>query len=291
MADVMAKGITAASILNRYIAEIGDDVLHLAGRLVIALLIIFIGFKIIKHIQKIMKSLFARSSIDPALETFLTSAVNISLKMLLIFIAVSELGVATSSIIAILGSAGIALGLSLQGSLSNIAGGVILLLMKPFKIGDYIYEGGTSNEGFVEAIGIMYTKLRTTDNRSILIPNGQLSSESIINAYGKESRQEDITVGVPYEESIDRIRNVLQEVIDEEEAVIRFQPMEIFVNDFKDSFVEMRIRFWVRTPDYWKCRWRTLENIKRKFDQNGISVPYNQLDVKIRAEGPASGPQ
>ncbi len=288
MADVMAKGVTVAGVLNRYIAEIGDDVLHLVGRIIIALLIIFIGFKFIKHIQKIMKSIFARSPIDPALETFLTSAVNIGLKMLLIFVAVNELGVATSSIIAILGSAGIALGLSLQGSLSNIAGGVILLLMKPFKIGDYIYVGGSDHEGFVEAIGIMYTRLRTTDNRSILIPNGQLSSDSIINASGKESRQEDITVGVPYEESIDRIREVLQEVIDEEEAVIRFQPMEIFVNNFKDSFVEMRIRFWVKTPDYWKCRWRTLENIKRKFDQNGISVPYNQLDVKIRTDGPDS---
>jgi len=286
MQEVMAKTGTAARIINKYIEELGDDALHLVTRILIAALILVVGFRIIKHVLKVIRRIMERANVDVTLKTFLISALNIGLKVILVFIAVNELGVTTSSIIAILGSAGIALGLSLQGSLSNIAGGVILLLMKPFAVGDYIYEDASGHDGYVEAIGIMYTRLRTHDNKSIMIPNGQLSAASITNTSSKESRQEDITVGIPYDEDIDKVRAALFEVIDAEEAVIRFQPMEVFVNDFKDSYVEMRIRFWVKTEDYWKCRWRTLENIKKKFDEIRVPIPFNQLDVTLKGDQP-----
>ncbi len=286
MEQVMAKTSTLARIINKYIEEMGDEALRLATRILIAILILVVGFRIIKYVLKAVSRLLTRANVEVTLETFLLSALNIGLKVIIVFIAISEVGVTTSTIIAIMGSAGIALGLSLQGSLANIAGGVILLLMKPFTVGDYIYEDSSSHEGYVEAIGIMYTRLRTTDNKSVLIPNGQLSSSSITNVSMKESRQEDITVGIPYDEDIDRVRKALYEVIDAEEAVIRFQPMEVFVNDFKDSQVEMRIRFWVKYDDYWKVRWRTLENIKKKFDEIRVPIPFNQLDVTLKGEQP-----
>ncbi|MBR5047169.1 MAG: mechanosensitive ion channel [Eubacterium sp.] len=282
MEDLMTKGVNFTQVLNNYIEKFSDGALDLLVKILVAVLILFIGFRLIRHIVKLCKTVFQKSKMDPALETFLLSTINIGLKVIIIFVAITEIGVATSSVIALLGSAGLAIGMSLQGSLSNIAGGVILLFMKPFDIGDYIQEHASGFEGFVESIGIMYTRLRTTDNRSIHVPNGKLSSDSIVNISHRDSRQEDIRVGVGYDADIKVVRDALQEVIDNEEAVIRFQPMEVFVNDFKDSCIEMRIRFWVKTDDYWKCRWRTLENIKLKFDEYGIDIPFNQLDLHIK---------
>ena len=282
MEDLMTKGVSFANIINKYIEKFSDGALDLVVRIVIACLILFIGFRCIRYIVRFSKTVFQKSKMDPALESFLLSTINIGLKVIIIFVAITEIGVATSSVIAILGSAGIAVGLSLQGSLANIAGGVILLFMKPFDIGDYILEHASGYEGFVESIGIMYTKLRTNDNRTIHIPNGKLSSDSIVNVSHKEFRQEDITVGIDYDENIQRVREVLLEMIDDEEALIRYQPIEVFVNNFKDSYIEIRIRFWVKTENYWKCRWRTLENIKDVFDKNGITIPFNQLNVIMR---------
>ncbi len=282
MEDLMTKGVSFASIINNYIEKFSNGALDLVVRILIACLILVIGFRVIKHVVRISKKVFQKSRMDPALESFLLSTINIGLKVIIIFMAITEIGVATSSVIALLGSAGIAVGLSLQGSLGNIAGGVILLFMKPFQIGDYILEHATGREGYVESIGIMYTKLRTKDNKAIYVPNGKLSSDSIVNEFQKEFRQEDITVGIDYDENIQRVREVLLAMIDEEEAVIRFQPIEVFVNDFKDSSIEMRIRFWVKAEDYWDCRWRTLENIKNVFDDNGITIPFNQLTIISR---------
>ena len=282
MEDLMTKGVSFANIINNYIEKFSDGALDLLVRVLIAALILFIGFRFIKHIVKLSRTVFKKSKMDPALEGFLLSTINIGLKVIIIFVAITEIGVATSSVIALLGSAGLAIGMSLQGSLSNIAGGVILLFMKPFEIGDYILEHASGYEGYVESIGIMYTKLRTTDNRTIHVPNGKLSSDSIVNVSYKDYRQEDIRIGIDYDENIQRVREVLLSVIDEEEAVIRYQPMEVFVNEFKDSSIEMRVRFWVKTEDYWKCRWRTLENIKNRFDENGITIPFNQLNVIMR---------
>ena len=282
MEALATKGVSFANIITDYFEKFSNGALDFLVRLIVAFLIIIIGFRCIRSIMKALRTIFSKSKVDPALETFLLSATNIGLKVVILFIAVTELGVASSSVIAIMGSAAIALGLSLQGSLSNIAGGVILLFMKPFDIGNFIMESGTGHEGYVESIGIMYTRLRTVDNRTIYIPNGTLSVGSITNVSVKESRQEDIHVGIGYDANIQMVRDVLQEVIDEEDAVIRYQPMEIFVNEFKDSSIDMRIRFWVRTDDYWKCRWRTLEKIKLKFDEHGIDIPFNQLDLHIK---------
>ena len=247
-----------------------------------AILVLVIGFKCIKYIVSLCERIFESSRMDITLKTFLISAIKIGLKVVIIFWTITILGVATSSVIAVLGSAAVALALSLQGSLSNIAGGVILLLMKPFQVGDYIEENASGKEGTVESIGIMYTRLRTRDNQMVLIPNGTLSGDTITNVSGQPERMEDITVGIEYSENIKKVRQVLQEVIAEEEKVISEKPVEIFVNSLEDSYIEMRIRFWVETGEYWTCRWRTLEAIKEHFDANEINIPFNQLDVNLK---------
>ena len=281
MEDVITEGSALARALNDYIQSAGSAVISFSVDFVIAILILVIGFKCIKYVANFCQHVFERANMDPTLQTFLMSAVRIGMKVLIVFWAITKLGIAASSVIAVLGSAAIALGLSLQGSLSNIAGGVVLLFMKPFKVDDWIIEESSGKEGTVEAIGIMYTRLRTRDNKLVMVPNGNLASETITNVSSKENLQEDIIVGIEYSESIGRVREVLNGVLDAEEAILRDQNIEIFVNEFKDSCIDMRIRFWVKNEDYWSCRWRTLENIKEAFDANGISIPFNQLDVNI----------
>lgn len=286
MNEMMTLSKTAIfnNALNTYLENVGSSVIQFAVNFVIALLIVVIGFKCIKYVVGFCQRVFVRANMDPTLQTFLISAIKIGLKVLFVFWAITKMGVAASSVIALLGSGAIALGLAIQGSLTNIAGGVVLLFMKPFKIGDWIVEGGSGKEGTVEGIGIMYTKIVTKDNRMIMIPNGSLASSTITNVSSKETRLEDIIVGIEYSESIKKVREVLNQVLDKEEAILRDQEIEVFVNEFKDSCIDMRIRFWVNSSDYWPCKWRMLENIKEAFDANGISIPFNQLDVNLKKE-------
>ncbi|MCI6859407.1 MAG: mechanosensitive ion channel [Eubacterium sp.] len=271
------------SIAYEYLGKTGVKLADFAGSLIGAFLILLIGLKVAKYIVNLSKRIMDRTSIDPTLETFLISFIRIGSKILVIFMAVTKLGVAESSIVALLGSAGLALGLSLQGSLANIAGGVILLLLKPFKVGDYILEESSGKEGTVQAIGIMYTKLVTVDNKAIMIPNGNLSNSSITNITFQEKRSVNIKIGVEYKENIKRVREALMEVIGEEPDRLAEEPVKIFVSEFKDSCIEMELRYWVKTENYWESRWRVLEKIKEKFDEEHIAIPFNQLEVNVIA--------
>ena len=192
----------AHSLIYEYLGKTGVKLADFCGDIIGALLILFIGFKIVSYVVKMAHKIFERSIMDTTLQTFLLSFIKIGGKVLVIFMAVTKIGVAASSIVALLGSAGLALGLSLQGSLSNIAGGVILLLLKPFQVGDYIIEGNSGKEGTVQAIGIMYTKLLSVDNKAIMIPNGNLSNASITNVTYQEKRRVDLNVGIEYSEDI-----------------------------------------------------------------------------------------
>ena len=269
------------SVFYDYLGKTGTGLLDFIGHLIVALLILVIGFRLIKYAVNFFKRIFERSKMDPTLETFLLSFIKIGLKILIIFWAVTRVGVTASSIIALVGSAGLALGLSLQGSLSNIAGGVILLLMKPFQVGDYIQLDGAGKEGTVQSIGIMYTKLLTIDNKAILVPNGNLTNASITNVTFQEKRRVDLLIGIEYSENVSRVREILEKVVKEEPSFLPQEPLTIYVSDFKESCVEMGIRYWVKTEEYWESRWRVLENIKEAFDKNNICFPFNQLDVNI----------
>lgn len=276
------------SIIYDYLGQTGVKLADFVGDVIIALLILLIGFKLVKYVVKAAQKIFDRSNIDTTLQTFLVSFINIGAKILVIFMAVTKLGVTASTVVALLGSAGLALGLSLQGSLSNIAGGVILLLIKPFEVGDYILEESSGKEGIVQAIGIMYTKLLSVDNKVILIPNGNLSNASITNYTHQEKRQMEIHIGIEYSENIGRVRSVLNEVAEKEPARLADEPVVIFVHEFKDSCIDMGLRYWVKTEDYWTSRWSVQENIKNEFDRNNIAIPFNQLDVNLISQ-PADG--
>lgn len=269
------------SLAYEYLGKSGTALLDFIGNLIVAVLILFIGLRISKYIVKICTKIFEQSKMDPMLQSFLISFLKIALKILIFIFAITKLGIAASSIIAVVGSAGLAVGLSLQGALSNIAGGVILLLIKPFQVGDYILEDSSGKEGTVQAIGIMYTRLLSVDNKTIMIPNGSLSAASITNYTYQEKRKIDLRIGVGYHDDIRKVRETLFEVLHQEPALLEDEPIQIFVSDYKDSCIEMGIRYFVKTKDYWPSRWRVLENIKYAFDENGISIPFNQLDVNI----------
>lgn len=260
--------------------QMATGLLEFAGNLILALIIAFIGFKIAKKIAKFVEKCLS-NRLDAGVVRFLYSFTNLGLKAIVIFWAVTKIGVAGSSIVALFGSATITIGLALQGSLSNIAGGVLILILKPFQIGDYIIEDHSKNEGTVRDIDLFYTRLQTADNKTVVIPNGVISNCSLTNVTRQDSRRIDLLIGIEYEESVDRVKAVLHDIIDHQDKVIAENGVNIYVNDFAASCVEMGIRFWVPMDDYWTIRWEVLEKIKKRFDEEGISIPYNQLDVRI----------
>ncbi len=194
------------------------------------------------------------------------------------------MGVEVSSFIALLGSAGVAVGLALQGTLSNVAGGVLLLILKPFQVGDYIVLTGTDCEGEVAAMDIIYTKLKTIDNRVIVIPNGTLSNSNLINNTKQERRLIDIEVGISYDADIKEVKRILTDIAKNEKRILDQDGVKIFVSNLADSSVMMGIRCWVSTSDYVATKWALNEEIKIRFDEEGIEIPYQKLDVCIKNE-------
>ena len=277
--DSVRKSIL--SVVYEYLGRTGVLFMEFLGNCVIALLILIIGLKLSNYVVKLCKRVFERSKMDLMIQTFLLSCMRIGLKILVVFIAVQQVGVQASSIIAVIGSAGLAVGLSLQGSLSNIAGGVILLVVKPFQVGDYILEESSGKEGTVQSIGIMYTKLSSMDNKAILIPNGNLSNASITNVTNQDKRRVDLLVGIEYSEDIKKVKEILSEVIESEPVLLKEDPVKVYVSDFRESCIGIGIRYWVRTEDYWESRWRVLEKIKYAFDEAGVTIPFNQIDVNV----------
>ena len=269
--------------LLRYGQQFLDWIVTKTGETLLAIVILVIGFRIVKWIKRGLKRAFERHSLEPSVVTFLTSFVDIGLKIVLFLWAISVVGVEMSSVIAILGSASIAIGLAVQGSLSNIAGGVLILLLKPFQVGDYIIEDNKKNEGTVVAIDIFYTRLHTVDNKTVVVPNGILSNSSLTNVTRQDRRRIDIYLNISYKESVERVKNVLYDILEKEEGVIKNEecPYIVFVNDFLESTVSIGIRAWATMDDFWVTKWSLLEHIKTRFDEEKIDFPYNQLDVHL----------
>ena len=257
------------------------DIIHFGITLLIAIVVLAIGSRLIKLIRKIVRRSLQRSSVDKGVEQFVDSLLKFALYLILIMTVAGMLGIQTTSIITLVGSAGVAVGLALQGSLSNFAGGVLILLLKPFKVGDYIVDCSTGNEGTVKQIQIFYTKLLTTDNKEALIPNGTLMNSSIINATGQTERRVDILVGIAYDADLKAAKDCMAELVAKEEKVLQEKKIDIFVNSLNDSAVELGLHVWVATEDYWAVKWRLTENIKLAFDELGIEIPFNQLSVHI----------
>ena len=270
-----------SGVIRTYFEGMVPSLLGFLIQLLGAVLVLFVGSRLIKVILHILEKSLKKSRAETGVVTFLCSLVKYALYFILFMIILGQFGVTTSSVVAVLGSAGLTLGLALQGSLSNFAGGVLILLLKPFVVGDYIVDAGTGQEGTVSEITIFYTKLLTIDNKLILIPNGTLSNSSITNISHMEKRRIDLIIGVSYEANLAKTKEVLHEVVKKEEAVLEDEPLDIYVSDLGENAVQMGLRVWVKNEDYWPTRWRLIENIKNALDENEISIPYPQLDVTM----------
>lgn len=248
--------------------------------LLVACICYAVGRKLIKWCMKLVEKSFVRAEMEVSAARFLCSVIRAVLHVLLIFVVAGILGVGTSSIVAIVGSCGLAVGLALQGSLSNFAGGVLLLLLKPFVVEDYIIVDGC--EGKVLSIDIIYTRLLTKDNCCIVIPNGTLANSNITNVTANARRRLDLEISIAYEEDVKRVRHILLSVIEGQEMIIKEEPAQIFVSGFAASAITMEIRVWVATEDYQEARWRLLEAVKEAFDRDGVVIPYDQLDINMK---------
>lgn len=268
-------------VIRTYLEGMVPSLLSFLMQVIVAIIVLLIGSRIIKFLLKLIKKSLDRSKVEAGVVTFLCSLVKYSLYFVLAMIILAQFGVTTSSVVAVLGSAGLTLGLALQGSLSNFAGGVLILLLKPFVVGDYIIDGATGQEGTVSSITIFYTKLLTVDNRMILIPNGTLSNSSITNVTHMEKRRIDLLIGVSYEANLAKTKQVLLDVVKSEDKILPGEPVDVFVSELADSSVQMGVRAWVKTEDYWSIRWKMTEDIKNALDANGISIPYPQMDVTV----------
>lgn len=268
-------------VIRTYLQGMVPSLLGFLVQVIVAILVLLIGSRIIKFLLKLIKKSLDRSKVETGVVTFLCSLVKYSLYFILAMIILAQFGVTTSSVVAVLGSAGLTLGLALQGSLSNFAGGVLILLLKPFVVGDYIIDGATGQEGTVSSITIFYTKLLTFDNRMILIPNGTLSNSSITNVSHMEKRRIDLVIGVSYEADLAKTKQVLTEVVQKEPNRLADEPVDIYVSELADSSVQMGVRIWVKTEDYWPTKWKLTEDIKNALDANDISIPFPQMDIRV----------
>lgn len=285
-----------AEQISKEVDKVSNDVInwldyvksHIPGvvtyilMIIVALIIFFIGRKIIKLLLKIIKKSFERTNLDEGVSRFLVSVINILLYIVLIIIIAGFLGIETTSLAALVGSAGLAIGLSLQGSLSNFAGGVLILILKPFTLNDYIVTEGV--EGTVTHIDIFYTRIHTFDNKLVVIPNGKLSNAVITNVTNEPVRLIDLDISIQYKEDIDKVKELLYRIVSGDEMIIADKGVSIFVDSFESSAVIIGLRVWVNTEDYWQVKWKLQETIKKEFDSNGIVIPFDQLDVNIHNE-------
>lgn len=251
-----------------------------ASKLLFTLLILIIGFRVVKLISGLMRKSKGLEKLDPGVKTFLVSFSNILLKIIVIISAAGVLGIPMTSFITILGSAGVAIGLALQGSLSNIAGGLIILIFKPFTIGDVISFSDVS--GTVESIGIFYTKIITVDNKRIVVPNGSITNQSLTNFSSFPNRRVDFTFCTGYDSDVAKVKEILISVAESHPDVLKEPaPLARLVNH-GDSSLEFAFRVWCKTEAYWDVYFDIEEAVKAEFDKNSIEIPYPQMDVHVK---------
>lgn len=265
------------SKLKQFLEQAYLLALEIGPNLIKAALIFFVGMYVVRFINRIVKRFFDRKDYDETLETFLASFINISLKGVLFVLVITQLGVQSSSLVAVVGAAGLAVGLALQGSLSNFAGGVLILVFKPFKVGDYIEAQGVS--GTVKEITIFTTKINTFGNQSAIIPNGDLSNHTIVNYNAEDLRRDKIEVGIGYSSNIKKAKEILLELCENDERILNDPEPAVFVANLGDSSVDLSLRFWAKNEDFWAAHFDMLENLKGRFDEEGIEIPFPQRVV------------
>ncbi len=291
--DLMLETQPIAETLQQDLAQLKPNViletikgwtpglLNFAYHLVIAVIILILGIRIVRMLHKVLEKWFQKAGMDLSVSKFLCSVADAVGYAMVVFIAADKIGIPSASIIALLGSAGLAIGLSLQGSLANVAGGILVLLMRPFVVGDYIIAGNV--EGTVHNIGLVYTSLITADNKKINIPNSVISNETVVNVTAQDKRRVDIEVGISYSSNMKQAKEIVRRIYGEHPQILQEEEIVVYVGSLADSAVMIGGRGWVKTENYWATLWEMTEAIKEEFDAAGIEIPYNQIDVNIRS--------
>jgi small conductance mechanosensitive channel len=270
------QGVTLLTTLTEKAVELG---LVYGPKLLLAIIVLFVGMSVIKGMLKVMDAALTRAKVEPTLSSFLHSITSVVLKTVLIIIFASMIGVETASLIAMLGAAGLAIGLALQGSLANFAGGVLILLFKPFKAGDVIEAQGYV--GRVREIQIFNTILTTMDNQKVVIPNGMLSNGCVKNLFSESTRRVDLTFGISYKDDILKAKGILDGLAKEDERVLKSPGHEIYVSAHAESSVNILMRVWVNSDNYWPVHFAMIEKVKIAFDKENVTIPFPQRDVHI----------
>ena len=249
-------------------------------RLVLTVLVSFVVWKLADYFINKIFNPEKESRIEPTLRSFLKNAVSVAAKLFIIIIAVSFLGINTSSLVALIAAAGATVGLALQGGLSNLAGGIILVMLRPFKLGDFINAGGYS--GTVTDIGLFYTTALTVDNQKVFIPNGSLTGSSIVNLSAEPIRRVDMSFGVSYDSDIKKVKTILTKIAESDERVLKAPAVSVIISKYEDSAIVFSLRMWTNTENYWPLYNDMQETVKEVFDMSDISIPYNQVDVHMK---------
>lgn len=249
-------------------------------KILIAVAILVIGMMIVKRLTKVTNKLLRKKEFDESLTTFLSSMVSITLKILVVITALGQLGVEMTSFIALIGAAGLAIGMAFSGTLGNFAGGVMILIFKPYKVGDYISAQG--EEGFVKEIQIFNTILLTLDNKTVIVPNGAMANGNMVNFTMQEKRRVDFTVGIAYGDDYEKAKSTLEKFIAEDDKILKDEPNFIGLVELADSSVNLTLRVWCKTEDYWDVYFKMNERIYKEFEQVGLNIPFPQLDVHIQ---------
>lgn len=282
--DQAAASDTAVKEANKLLDTIEGYIpkaIDFGVNVIIALLIFFVGKIIINWLLKVCNKFLEKAKVEISIRRFLKSLIRVGLYVILLIIICDRVGINTASFIAVLGTLGLTVGLALQGSLSNFAGGVLILLLKPFKVGDYIVDNGSGAEGKVDRIDLFYTKIITGDNRAVFIPNGALSNATITNNTEFNTRRVDFVFGIAYESDIDKAKEIIYDIAKKDEKALQDKDVSVFVSSLDASQVAITLRVWCETDYYWDVKARVTEAVKKSFDANGIEIPFNQLQVHI----------
>jgi len=264
---------------NQVLELIQTKGIDFAINLVTAIVIFYVGKLVVSILVRALRKVMQRQEVDETLETFVCNLVRMVLLVLVIIAAIGALGIQTTSFIAIFGAAGLAVGLALQGSLSNFASGVLIVLFRPYRVGDFVEAAGIS--GSVEQVQILTTVLKTGDNKQIIVPNGQIMDSIITNYSANDTRRVDMVVGVSYDDNLDKVRDTIQELVAADDRILDEPACTIAVSELADSSVNFVVRPWVKTSDYWGVMFDLTEAIKKRFDKEGIAFPFPQQDVHL----------
>jgi len=265
--------------MDTIIAKLQEVATFYGLRVVAAVGIFVVGRWVAKWARKLIGKLLAKRKVDPTIGSFVGNLTYIGLLTFVVIAAIAQLGVQTTSFIAIVGAAGLAIGFALQGSLTNFAAGFLMIIFHPFKVGHYVEAGGAA--GVVEEMGVFTTQLKTPDNKTVIIPNAKLMGDNITNCSAKETRRVDLVVGVSYTDDLQKVKKVLQAILAKDSRILKDPAPTIAVKELADSSVNFAVRGWVKTGDYWDVYFALTEEVKNRFDAEGISIPFPQHDVHL----------